>query len=71
MRGDDLRRWRAEHGIGLRELARMLDVSPTTLMRWEKGDIGIRHPAMLALALTEIARRRADATDPSPECGEG
>ncbi len=37
-----------------RDLAAELDVPPNTLARWERGEISIKHPRMLRLALQAV-----------------
>jgi transcriptional regulator with XRE-family HTH domain len=37
--------------LSQQELARRLDVYQTTISQWERGERGIRHGRMLALAL--------------------
>lgn len=35
--GSSLSRWRAERGLGVRQFARQIKISPTTLLRIENG----------------------------------
>ena len=55
MTGDDLRRWRTEHGMSQTQLAHALDVPKDTISRWERDALGIRHGRILALALQALA----------------
>src|SRR5262245_49744054 len=50
-----LREWRLTHGLSQDELANLLDVPTNTLARWERGELAIRHPRILALALHALA----------------
>lgn len=54
----ELRGRREALGMSINELARRLDVSATTVMRWEAEEMPIRSPAMLAHALNDIERAR-------------
>jgi transcriptional regulator with XRE-family HTH domain len=55
MNGTALQHWRAAHDLSQAELAVMLDVPVNTLARWERGEVAIRHPRILDLALHAIA----------------
>jgi transcriptional regulator with XRE-family HTH domain len=55
MDGSTLQQWRAGHHLSQAELATMLDVPVNTLARWERGEVAIRHPRILELALHAIA----------------
>jgi transcriptional regulator with XRE-family HTH domain len=46
-----LRDWRQAHELSQGQLASMLDLPINTLARWERGEVAIRHPRILALAL--------------------
>lgn len=50
-----LREWRQRHGASQGQLAAMLDVPINTIARWERGEVAIRHPQILALALEALA----------------
>jgi transcriptional regulator with XRE-family HTH domain len=50
-----LRKWRLAHELSQDELATMLDVPTNTLARWERGELAIRHPRILTLALHALA----------------
>ncbi len=54
----ELRRRRLTLGLNQSQLARTLGVSVQTIFRWEKGELGIRHPVILALALDALERER-------------
>ena len=41
-------------GMTQRDLAGELGVSGNTLARWERGEVEVRHPQMLSLALDAI-----------------
>ena len=58
MDGTVLRTWREENGVGVRELARLLEVPPSTIVRWESGEIAISQPRILELALWALAHQR-------------
>lgn len=45
MTAPDLKFWRESRGMSQRDLAALLDVSPPTLNRWEKGEQEIPGPA--------------------------
>lgn len=47
----ELREKRAWLGMSQAKLADALGVPVNTLARWERGDLPIRHPKMLGLAL--------------------
>lgn len=66
MTPSDIRQWRETHGVGVRELARILDISPSTVIRWESGEM--QNPgAMLDCALQWIAhQRRAERIEHEP-----
>jgi transcriptional regulator with XRE-family HTH domain len=55
----DLRARRTALGLSQAALGRALGVPQTTIDRWERGVIRIRHPAMLALALEALGNKRA------------
>jgi transcriptional regulator with XRE-family HTH domain len=40
----ELRQWRESHGLSLRAAGRALGVAPSTLLRWESGERGMRWP---------------------------
>lgn len=49
-----LRQWRLEHGLSMRELGEMLGVTWLAVQRWEAGTY--RVPPFLHLALRELER---------------
>lgn len=50
----DLRFKRASLNLSQIKLGEVLGVSANTVARWERGELPIRHPKMLALALQAI-----------------
>lgn len=52
--GPSLRTWRVAHGLSQEQLASMLDVPMNTVARWERGEVAIRHPRIVALALQAL-----------------
>ena len=52
----ELREARKRMGMTQAELAKALDLPRGTVQRWETGEVGIRHPKMLELALRELER---------------
>lgn len=50
-----LRGWRQGMEWSQQQLADRLHVPANTLARWERGELGIRHPEVLGLALERIA----------------
>lgn len=52
---DELRAWRARYKLSQHKLARLLDVTGQTVMRWEKGSWPI--PRMASYALTQLGQR--------------
>jgi DNA-binding transcriptional regulator YiaG len=58
MTGDTLKARRTKLGMSQGALARALDVPVNTLARWERGELGIRHPRILALALDALEAQR-------------
>lgn len=65
----DLRAARQQLGLSQAELGRQLGVSPNTIYRWEQGDLAIRHPHMLALALDQLQRHPRPYSRPCARCG--
>lgn len=51
MTAHDLRAWREQRGMSQRDLATKLQVSGSTLSRWENGEQEIPGPALLLLEL--------------------
>ena len=58
MNGPDLRAARQELGLSQSQLAALLGVSRYLISKWEREDVGIAHPRILELALTELKRRK-------------
>ena len=50
----DLKAQRLALGLSQRKLAEALGVSPNTVARWERGELHIAQPKMLALALAQL-----------------
>jgi transcriptional regulator with XRE-family HTH domain len=61
MDGQELRRRRLALGWTQAELAQRLEVAPNTVARWERGERGIAHPAMLSAMLDVIEAKAANA----------
>lgn len=62
--GDNLRKRRVRLGISQAELAaRLGDVAPNTIARWERGEVPIRHVRILFRALNDLADEMAAETD--------
>lgn len=61
MDGQTLRQWRTSHGIGVRQLARLLGIDPSTVVRWERGD---RRPPgrLLERALADVERETGQSS---------
>jgi transcriptional regulator with XRE-family HTH domain len=57
--GDTIRQARQTHGLGLRQLARLVDVSPPQVMRWEAGD-ATPSPVFLAALAEQLELRASD-----------
>src|SRR5690242_15808489 len=55
-----LRDWRRAHNLTQAELAGLLGVSPNSVARWERGELPIRHPELIGLAIENLGRRLAD-----------
>lgn len=60
MNAHALREWRQARGVSQGQLATMLDVPINTIARWERGEVAIRHPRILALALQMLAGTVSD-----------
>jgi len=45
------------------ELSRVLGVTRNSLARWERGDLPIRHPELVALALDKLANEPSAPAD--------
>lgn len=58
----------ARHALSLSQsqLAELLDVPVNTLARWERGEVSIRHPRILALAMEALSARLATGRAASP-----
>lgn len=59
MTGPELRAARKRLGWSQKRLAGALGVPKNTLARWERGEVRIRHPDVLRLALEMLAIRFA------------
>lgn len=57
----EIRAWRMSRGIGVRELARLLGVDKSQIVRWESG--ASRPPSLLRLALVGLDAERAAAAE--------
>ena len=55
---EGVRQARVRLGMSLSQLAQALGVDKSTVHRWETGALAPQSPEMLALALTELSRRR-------------
>lgn len=55
MDGAELRSRRGGLGLSQLQLAEALDVPANTIARWERGEVPIRHPRILRLALERLA----------------
>lgn len=60
MNAGALREWRQLHLVSQGQLAALLDVPINTVARWERGEVAIRHPRILALALHALANRMSE-----------
>lgn len=61
MTPEELREARQALGMSQRQLAKALGLPWNTLARWERGEVGIRHPEMLRLALKALRDQRSPA----------
>jgi DNA-binding XRE family transcriptional regulator len=52
---DELRAWRRRHKVSQRGLAKLLDVTGMTVLRWERGEFPITR--MLGYALAYLGQR--------------
>ena len=69
MTADELRAWRAAHGISQEQLARLLGVTSTAVRRWEMPEESAHRraiPPYLERALRDIARERAHSLRRAP-----
>jgi transcriptional regulator with XRE-family HTH domain len=48
--GDTLRRARQQQGLGVRQLARLVEVAPSQVARWESNELTPTGPKLVALA---------------------
>jgi transcriptional regulator with XRE-family HTH domain len=53
---DDIRNCRRSNGITQQRLAALLGITPNTVARWERGELPVQHPALLARALADLER---------------
>lgn len=61
----DLKTQRLALGLSQRKLAEALGVSANTVARWERGELTIGQPEMLALALAQLSEQRTHQPLPS------
>jgi len=54
--GPEIRARRLRLGLSLTACARRLGVTPDTLGRWERGEHGIAHPALLAARIAALEK---------------
>lgn len=54
MTPEQFRSWRARVGWSQKRLADALRVPVNTVARWERGELTIRHPTILQLALERL-----------------
>lgn len=52
-------------GLSQSQLADLLGIPVNTLARWERGDVTIRHPRILSLALEALGDRRSASHMPN------
>jgi transcriptional regulator with XRE-family HTH domain len=52
--GAELRQMREAAGLSQEELGRRLGIAPNTIARWERGELTMRHPGLLRLALLRL-----------------
>jgi transcriptional regulator with XRE-family HTH domain len=52
-----LRDWRRFYNLSQADLAGLLGATPNSVARWERGELPIRHPELVALALDNLGRR--------------
>ena len=48
---------REKRGLSQEKLAVLLGVTANTVARWERGELNIRHPKILEMALNELAKQ--------------
>lgn len=56
MTGEELRSRRQQLGISQESLSQRLDIPKNTVARWERGEVEIRHAAILERALNDLER---------------
>jgi transcriptional regulator with XRE-family HTH domain len=54
LNGEQLRKARLRLGFSLRQFAREIKIPFNTIARWERGEIEIRHPYILKLAIDHL-----------------
>jgi transcriptional regulator with XRE-family HTH domain len=52
--GDELRAERQARGLTQRQLAEALGVTTNTVARWERGEMAIKFPRMVAAVLAQL-----------------
>ncbi|MBV9601660.1 MAG: helix-turn-helix domain-containing protein [Chloroflexi bacterium] len=65
MRPRHLRERRQSLGLSQADLGRTLGVARNTVARWERGELEIRHPELVSLALDRLARQPETRADPA------
>jgi transcriptional regulator with XRE-family HTH domain len=54
--GDDIRRFRHEHGLSQKDLAARLGLNVMTISRWERGSRTVRQAEVIRRALDVVKR---------------
>ncbi len=52
----ELRKWRKKNNYSQSQLAKVLNIAPLTISRWERGESEM--PPFLALTLASVKKRR-------------
>jgi transcriptional regulator with XRE-family HTH domain len=63
MTPEALRNRRLQLGLSQGALARALSVARNTVARWERGDLQIRHPELIQMAVDRLATEKQLASD--------